>query len=127
MKIYRLGIVLAAALSACNGLDQPFTAGNATGSCQYTTTDGYDYCEDFLGSEYNQSIAQNTCTTGNGTWSADACSQSAALGICAIPIGNNDAQNIQYTYYVSHGSGAPASTLTVETACGVAGGVFTAK
>ena len=126
------GIASAAALlfslSACNGLNLPFTVGNATGSCRYTTSDGYDYCEDFLGNEYNQSVAQNDCATGNGAWSSSTCSTAGAIGTCAIAIGSGDSQNVEYTYYVDNSSDTgPATPLTVETACGLAGGTFATK
>jgi hypothetical protein len=115
------------AMSACNGVNDPFALDDSTGSCRHTTSDGYDYCEDFLGTEYNQSVAQNTCATGNGTWSSNTCSGSGAVGTCAIPIGGN-AQNIQYTYFANNSSATgPATALTVETACGLAGGTFAAQ
>lgn len=123
-----IAAVLLWAMTGCNGVNQPFTFERTTGSCQYATTDGYDYCEDFLGDEYNQSVAQNACATGNGTWSPDACSTQGALGTCAVQIGTGDSQNVQYTYYPNGSSDAGVATaLTAETACGLAGGSFTAN
>ena len=98
----------------------------ATGSCLFTTDAGYDYCENFLGSEYNYSVAQNTCSPGNGTYSSAPCSSTGALGICAIGAGTAD--NYTYTYTAANGgpdAGLVALT-TLETACGIAGGIFTA-
>jgi hypothetical protein len=109
--------VFGAGLSACA----------QTGSCQYMTSDGYDDCEDFLGTEYNASVAQSTCATGNGTYSAGDCPTAGALGTCAVEIGSGAAQNVRYTYYPASSPDAGIATvLTVETACGVSGGVFTA-
>jgi hypothetical protein len=113
-------------MAGCNGLNEPFSFDNATGSCQYTTPDGHDSCEDFLGSEYNQSVAQNACATGNGTWSPNACATAGAVGTCAVDIGSAAAQNVQYTYYADPGAG-PATVLAAETACGLLGGTFAAK
>jgi hypothetical protein len=95
-----------------------------TGSCLFTTDAGYDYCQDFLGTEYNSSAAENACGTGGGTYSSSPCSTGAALGVCAI--GTGTADNYQYTYTLSGGgSDAGSVTMTVESACGIAGGTFT--
>ncbi len=118
---------LALTLSSCDGSNDVFSTHQATGSCLFTTTDGYDYCEDFLGTEYNQSIAQNTCRTGNGTWSLDACPAQGAIAVCAVPLGG-ETRNFQYTYSVASGGSAGADlTLKTETHCGLAGGTFTAR
>jgi hypothetical protein len=96
-----------------------------TGSCLFTTDAGYDYCQDFLGTEYNSSAAENTCSVGNGTYSSSACSTVGALGVCAI--GTGTADNYQYTYTLSPGADAGSvPTTTLESACGIAGGTFTA-
>jgi len=96
-----------------------------TGSCLFTTGAGYGYCQDFLGTEYNSSAAENTCSVGNGTYSSSACSTVGALGICAI--GTGTADNYQYTYTLSPGEDAGSvPTATLESACGIAGGTFTA-
>jgi hypothetical protein len=97
----------------------------STGSCLFTTGDGYDYCEDFLGTEFNASAAENTCMDGDGGYASSPCSTAGALGVCFI--GTGTAQDYQYTYTLSDGgSGAgPVTTTTVESACGIAGGTFT--
>jgi len=97
--------------------------GNA-GSCLFTTDGGYDYCEDFLGTEYNSSAAENTCSTGNGAYSSSPCSMAGALGVCAI--GTGTADDFRYTYTLPGGSDAGSVTsTTLESACGIAGGTFT--
>jgi hypothetical protein len=104
--------------------------GGPVGSCLFTTDAGYDYCEDFLGTELSSSVAQNTCTgPGNadlglpvGTYSSEACSTAGSLGTCAI--GSGTADDYRYTY--TPAGGARPSAITVESACGVAGGTFTA-
>lgn len=97
----------------------------SAGSCLFTTDAGYDYCEDYLGTEYNHTSAEFACSTGNGAYSTSPCSTAGALGVCAIGAGTAD--NYQYTYTVPGGeSGAgPVTTTTVESACGIAGGTFT--
>ncbi|HZD32007.1 MAG TPA: hypothetical protein VE779_10155 [Candidatus Angelobacter sp.] len=92
----------------------------------FTTAAGYNYCEDFLGSDYNYSAAQNTCSLGNGTYSTSPCSTVGALGICAIGTGTGD--NYQYTYTLPGGEtdAGSVTTTTLESACGIAGGTFTA-
>jgi hypothetical protein len=96
-----------------------------TGSCMFTTDAGYDYCQDFLGTEFNSSAAQNTCSTGNGTYSSSPCSTAGALGVCAIGAGTAD--NYQYTYTLPAGDADAGSvtTTTLRSACGIAGGTFT--
>jgi len=96
-----------------------------TGSCLFTTDAGYDYCEDFLGTEYNHTAAENACSVGNGAYSSSPCSTAGALGVCAI--GTGTADNFQYTYTVPAGESGAGSvtTTTVESACGIAGGTFT--
>ncbi len=98
----------------------------ATGSCLFTTDAGYDYCEDFLGTEYNYTAAQNTCRLGNGAYSSSPSSMAGALGVCAIGAGTAD--NYQYTYTLPGGGSDAVSvtTITLESACGIAGGTFTA-
>jgi hypothetical protein len=98
----------------------------AIGSCLFTTDAGYNYCEDFLGTEYNHTAAENACSTGNGAYSSSPCSMAGALGVCAI--GTGTADNYQYTYTVPAGESDAGSvtTATVESACGIAGGTFTA-
>ena len=98
------------------------------GSCLYPAAGGFAYCEDFLGNEYNQSVTQNTCSEGSGAWSAKPCSSAGALGTCTVPITAGQAQNVLYTYYArGDATTPPATALTVETACGVSGGSFTAQ
>ena len=98
-----------------------------TGSCFVTTTDGYNYCEDYLGTEYNQSVTKDNCTAVSGSWSAKACSHAGALGTCTVVVADTgNAQNVLYTYYVSS-SGAAATAANVETACGLVGGAFSAE
>ena len=101
------------ALSACAG---------AGGSCQLnaTSADGYVACEDYLGTEYNQGIGKNTCETAGGVYSSDPCSTAGALGSCLVFI--NTAQEYSYTYLPS-GTGS-ASQVTLQSACGVAGGTY---
>jgi len=115
---FRVALLSLAALplSACGG---------AAGSCLFTQTaaSGYDFCEDFLGSEFNASAAQNACAGGDGAWSSDPCTTAGALGACAI--GSGAADDFRYTYYAAPG-GSPPSAATLESACGVAGGTFTA-
>ncbi len=95
-----------------------------TGSCFFTTDAGYDYCEDFLGTEFNYTAAENSCSLGNGTYSSSPCSMTGALGVCAI--GTGTADNYQYTYTLSAGADAGSvTTTTLESACGIAGGIFT--
>lgn len=106
------------------GLCMEACGGN--GSCIFTTDAGYDYCQDFLGTEFNASAAQNTCSLGNGTYSSSPCSLVGALGICAI--GTGTADNYQYTYTLSAGADpGSVTTTTLESACGIAGGTFTAN
>ncbi len=95
-----------------------------TGSCLFTTDAGYDYCQDFLGTEFNSSAAENTCSVGDGTYSSSNCSTAGALGFCAI--GTGTADNYRYTYTLSPGADAGSvSMTTLEGACGIAGGTFT--
>jgi hypothetical protein len=95
-----------------------------TGSCLFPTDAGYNYCEDFLGTEFNSSAAENTCSVGSGTYSSSPCSPTGALGVCAI--GSGTADNYQYTYTLSAGvSDGTVTLMTVESACGIAGGAFT--
>ncbi len=98
-----------------------------TGSCLFTTDAGYDYCEDFLGSEFNYTAAENTCSLGNGIYSSSPCSMSGALGVCAIGTGTGD--NYQYVYTLAGGEADAGSvtTTTLESACGIAGGTFTSR
>jgi hypothetical protein len=114
---YAFLLALGLSLSACNG----------SGSCVFPTGAGYDYCKDYLGSEFNTSVAQNDCTNGQptvGTWSSGACSTAGALGFCTV-WGYSTAINFRYTYTaVDDGSDAGATTLTVQTACGLSGGTF---
>jgi hypothetical protein len=115
---YALFLVLGLALSACGG----------SGSCVFPSGAGYDYCKDYLGSEFNRSNAQNDCTNGQptvGTWSSGPCSTASALGYCSLwP--DSTAINFTYTYTASNdGSpGAPAGVGAVQTACGISGGTF---
>jgi hypothetical protein len=117
-------------VSACNGdLGYPGIFNGSAGSCASPGSDGYSLCEDFLGTDFNSEVGQSLCSNVIiGTWSGDACPTSEALGTCmVVPIATGDAQTVQYTYYPSPSSDAGAATsLTAETACGVAGGVFTA-
>jgi hypothetical protein len=103
--------------SACGG----------PGSCLLTTPGaGYDYCKDYLGTEFNSSVAQNDCATNNGKYQSGACSTAGALATCSV--GTGTANDYQYTYFAA-GSSSDAgalSTVTLESACGVAGGTFTA-
>jgi hypothetical protein len=101
-------------MAACSG---------SAGSCLLTTSEGYDTCEDFLGTEYNSSAAQNACGQGNGTYSSGPCSTAGALGICAV--GSGTADDYRYTYTPAADGGFVFPT-TLESACGVAGGTFTA-
>jgi hypothetical protein len=95
------------------------------GSCLFTTDAGYNYCQDFLGTEYNSSAAENSCSVGKGTYSSSPCATAGALGVCAI--GTGTADNFQYTYTLAPGSDAGSvTTTTLESACGSAGGKFTA-
>ncbi len=105
--------VIGLSLAACGG---------PVGSCQVTTDAGYDYCQDFLGTEFNSSAAQNTCEAGNGTYSSNDCSTAGALGTCFV--GSGTADDYQYTYTPTGGATVPQTT--VESACGIAGGTFTA-
>jgi hypothetical protein len=102
-----------------------FSACQPVGSCLFTTSDGYDYCEEFLGTEYNGSAAQNTCEDEDGGYSQSPCSTVGALGTCGI--GTGTADDIQYIYTAASGGSdaGPVTTLILESACGVAGGVFT--
>lgn len=103
--------------------------GGPVGSCLFTTDAGYDYCEDFLGSEFSSNVAQNSCNgPANailglpvGTYSSSPCSTAGSLGSCAI--GSGTADNYRYTYTPS--GGTPPTATAVESACGVAGGTFT--
>ncbi len=102
----------------------------AVGSCTYPEKDGYVACEDFLGSDGTQQLIQSLCANGAvaGTWSGDPCPTAGSLGTCLIvPIGTGASQDFRYTYSASTDpdSGVTANALNAETACGVAGGVFT--
>lgn len=103
--------------------------GGSVGSCLFTSTasSGYGYCEDFLGTEYNSSAAQNTCSSGNGTYSSNACPTAGALGTCTV--GEGTADDYRYTYLPAGGASdaGAVSTTVLESACGVAGGAFTAS
>jgi len=95
------------------------------GSCLFTTDAGYNYCEDFLGTEYNASAAENTCGVGEGTYSSSPCSTENALGFCAI--GTGTADNYRYTYTLAPGADkGSVTTTTLEGVCGIAGGTFIA-
>lgn len=108
-------IVVCLCVAGCQG----------AGSCLFTTDAGYNYCQDFLGTEFNSSAAENTCSVGNGTYSSSPCSTAGALGVCAI--GTGTADNYQYTYTLAPGADAGSvTTPTLESACGIAGGSFTA-
>jgi hypothetical protein len=101
----------------------------SVGSCTYPETAGYVACEDFLGSDYGQELAESLCANGAvvGTWSADPCPTAGALGSClVVPFGTGESQTYQYTYTASTDpdSGVTANALNAETACGVAGGAF---
>ena len=116
-------------VSACNGnLGYPGLFNGFAGSCTYLGPDGHTVCEDFLGTDYNSEVGQSLCSNViMGTWAHDPCTSEGALGTCRIvPIATGDAQTIQLTYYASPNfdAGMP-TTLTAETDCGVAGGVFT--
>jgi hypothetical protein len=115
---YAIFLALGLSASACGG----------SGSCVFPSGAGYDYCKDYLGSEFNRSNAQNDCTNGQptvGTWSSGECSTAGALGFCSIwP--DSTAINFTYTYTaVNDGSDAGATVLTAQSACGLAGGTFT--
>jgi hypothetical protein len=125
-------VVGAFAGSACNGnLGYPGLFNGSAGSCTYPGLDGHDVCEDFLGTDYDSEVGQSLCSNviQSGTWSQDPCPTAGALGSCrVVPIGTGDARTVEYTYYASPVSDAgPATTLTAKTACGVAGGTFTAN
>ena len=102
-------------VSACAG---------AGGSCllDATSADGYVICEDYSGTEFNQGIGKNTCETSGGVYSSDICSTKGALGTCVVFI--NAAQDYTYTYLPS-GTGS-ASQITLQSACGTAGGTYSA-
>ena len=108
-----LGMTLLLGAMACRG---------STGSCLINTPNGYNACEDFLGTMYDPTAAQSNCDGAGGRWSPNACDDAAALGICDVVIGNGATQNVRYTYYAN----GDATTRTVETVCGLAGGAFTA-
>jgi hypothetical protein len=110
---FALAVAVAASLADCGG---------PVGSCLFTTDAGYDYCEDFLGTEYNSSAAQNSCETGNGVYSSSDCTTAGALGTCLV--GSGTADDFRYTY-TPDGANSDAA-LEVESACGLAGGTFTA-
>jgi len=141
MKSIKLAVLVAGLLgvSACNGdLGYPGLFNGSAGSCAYPPgSGGYNVCEDFLGTDYNSEVGNSLCSNViMGTWSGDPCPTAGALGTCSVvPMATGDSQTVRYTYtYSSHGDGGPytdagaggATTLTAETACGVAGGVFTA-
>jgi hypothetical protein len=114
---YALFLALSLSMSACNG----------AGSCVFPSGAGYDYCKDYLGSEFNTSNAQNDCTNGQavpGTWNSSACSTAGALGFCTV-WGYSTAINFRYTYSAANDeSDAGLNTGVVETACGLSGGTF---
>jgi len=109
-------LAVSLALSACAG---------AGGSCllNATAADGYVICEDYSGSEFNQSVGENNCNSAGGVYSADACATADALGVCTVSV--NAAQEYIYTY-LSSGSGS-ASQAALESACGVEGGTYSAS
>jgi hypothetical protein len=109
------------ALPAAIGLSLA-ACGGPVGSCQFTTDAGYDYCEDFLGSEFNSSAAQNSCAGDSGTYSSNSCSAAGTLGTCAI--GSGTADDCEYTY--TSAGGEAVSSTALQSACGVAGGTFAA-
>jgi hypothetical protein len=116
-KLMRSALVAALlTLSACAG---------AGGSCLLSSTasDGYLICEDYSGTEYNQGIGKNSCETAGGVYSPDPCSTAGALGSCLVFI--NTAKEYAYTYLPS-GTGS-ASQVTLQSACGVAGGTYSAN
>jgi hypothetical protein len=131
LKFALLGAGLLAA-SACNqgALGYPGVFTGSTGSCTYPETGGYVACEDYLCTDYDTQLAQSLCANvAVGSWSQDSCATSSSLGTCiVVPDGTGDSQTFQYTYYASADpdSGVTGTALTAETACGVAGGVFTA-
>ena len=95
------------------------------GSCLLNSTaaDGYVICEDYSGTQYNESVGENSCNTVGGVYSADACSAAGALGTCVIFI--NTAQDYTYTYLPS--SSGSASQIILQSACGVSGGTYSAN
>ena len=101
----------------------------AIGSCTFPESDGYVVCEDYLGSDYSQQLAQSLCANVSmGNWSADSCPTDGSLGTClVVPFGSGESQTFQYTYtaQADPDSGVTASALNAQTACGVTGGVFT--
>jgi hypothetical protein len=111
---WSLLIVVGLCLGGCGG----------AGSCLFSTDAGYNYCQDFLGTEFNASAAENTCSVGSGIYSSNLCSTAGALGFCAV--GTGTADNYQYTYTLAPGADAGSvPTTTLESACGLAGGTFT--
>jgi hypothetical protein len=112
---YAVLLAFGLSLSACSG----------NGSCVFSSDAGYDFCKDYLGSEFNSSVAQNDCgggINGPGTYQSDVCPTAGALGFCTV-WGNSTAINYRYTYTAADGSGG-VSTVTLLSACGVAGGTF---
>jgi hypothetical protein len=73
-----LPVLLGLTTAACTG---------PVGSCLFTSDAGYDYCEDFLGTEFNSSAAENSCATGNGAYASSPCSIDGALGTCLVGSG----------------------------------------
>lgn len=115
----------------CNGaLGYPGVFNGAGGSCTAPAANGYVACEDYLGADDDSEVGQSLCANVTlGTWSQAPCPTAGALGTClVVPIGTGDAQTRRYTYRASPDPDAGAATaLTAETACGVAGGTFTAQ
>ncbi len=105
-------------MSACGG----------NGSCVFSSGAGYSYCKDYLGSDFNSSVAQNDCggaMQGPGVYNSDSCPTAGAIGFCTVwP--DSTAINYRYTYTaVDDGSDAgTVSAAAVQTACGVSGGTF---
>ena len=126
LVVLATGVLVA---SACNnGLGYPGVFEGPGGSCTTPEVAGQVACEDYLGTDYDSQRGQSLCANfALGTWSQTPCPRSGALGTCRVaPIDTGDAQTVQYTYYASPDPDAGAgTTLTAETACGLAGGVFT--
>jgi hypothetical protein len=121
------GLLMAA---ACDQglLGYPGVFTGSTGSCAYPESGGIVACEDYLGTDYDTQLAQSLCANvALGTWSQSSCATAGSLGSCmVVPDGTGDSQTFQYTYVAQADpdSGVTGNALNAQTACGVAGGVF---
>ncbi len=129
LKVALLAVGLAGAPGCGNALGYPGIFKGAGGSCTAPEASGYVTCEDYLGTLYDAQVGRSLCSNfARGQWSQSPCPTSGALGSClVVPNDTGDSRTVQYTYYPSPDDAGAAAALQAETACGLAGGTFTAS